>query len=274
MTASLPSEMFEHYGEEFDEIDRLPAGSLERVRTQHLIARHLAEPPGVVLDVGGAAGVYALWLAERGYQVHLIDPVPRHVEQARAASDARPEHPLASCTTGDARALPYDDDSVDAVLLLGPLYHLTDRVDRLRALTEARRVLRPGGVLFAAAISRFASFLSGMAYDQLADPAFVEIVRRDLTDGQHRNPTNNPDYFTTTFFHHPDELAAELTDAGFATHQLAAIEGPISWMKTFEEYWRDEGKRALLLEFLHTAETEPGMIGASAHFLGIAHERT
>jgi ubiquinone/menaquinone biosynthesis C-methylase UbiE len=272
VTSNLPSEMFEHYGNDFDEVDRLSApgrGELERVRTQELLGRYLPEPPAVVLDVGGAAGAYATWLARLGYEVHLLDPVPRHVEQARAASDAQPEHPLASCRTGDARELPYDDESADAVLLLGPLYHLTERPDRLRALAEAKRVLRPGGVLLAAAISRFASFLDGMTYDLFDDPGFVDIVRRDVVDGQHRNPTNNPRYFTTTYFHRPADLEAELVDAGFVQPRLAALEGPVVWTKSFESGWQDDGKRALLLEFLRTTETEPAVVGSGPHFLGI-----
>jgi ubiquinone/menaquinone biosynthesis C-methylase UbiE len=124
-------------------------------------------PSSSTLDIGGAAGVYALWLARQGHEVHLVDPVPHHVEQARQASEAQATYPLASCTIGDARNVEYADRSADAVLLLGPLYHLTERAERLKALREAHRVLRPGGLVFAVTISRFASLLSGMTYGLL-----------------------------------------------------------------------------------------------------------
>jgi SAM-dependent methyltransferase len=129
---------------------------LEEARTRELIQRFAPAPPGTVLDVGGAAGAYALWLAEAGYAVHLIDPVPRLVAEAqrRSAAAARP---LASCRVGDARALELAGDTADVVLLLGPLYHLTSLPDRARALHEAARILKPGGWLFAAGISRWAS---------------------------------------------------------------------------------------------------------------------
>ncbi len=269
MTAALPVEMFDFYANSA-EAGRLyeGAGELERARTQELLAQHLPPPPSVVLDVGGAAGVHALWLAEQGYHVHLIDPVQSHVEQAAEASRAQSAHPLASCTTGDARELTFADASADAVMLLGPLYHLTDRSDRVRALREARRVLRPGGILVAAAVSRFASLLSGLAFDALGDPAFVEIIRRDLRDGQHRNPTDKP-YFTTAFFHHPDELYAEIAEAGFTVERFVAVEGPAMWTKGFENDWQDPARRELILEFVRTTEEEPAIVATGSHFLGI-----
>src|SRR5207248_4341704 len=104
---------------------------------------------------------YALWLAQKGYAVHLLDVMPVHIEQARAASE-QSATPLASLRVGDARELPFADSSADLVLMLGPLYHLTERDDRIRVLQEARRVLRSGGWMVAAAISRFTSTLDGL----------------------------------------------------------------------------------------------------------------
>ena len=97
------------YYESYDEQGRLGrgVGALEFARMQDLIGRFLAPPPGVVLDVGGGPGRYACWLAAKGYQVHLIDAVPSLVEQARAASAAQPDCPLASAAVGDARSLPH-----------------------------------------------------------------------------------------------------------------------------------------------------------------------
>lgn len=155
------------------------------MRTQELLTRFLPSPPAVVLDVGGGPGVYAQWLAEHGFEVHLIDPVPRLVAQARLRASTSGRG-IASCSVGDARKLERQDGAADAVLLLlGPLYHLTEAADRQTVLREVFRVLKPKGLLFAAGISRFASALDGLARDLLADPAFAATVERDLAEGQH-----------------------------------------------------------------------------------------
>jgi ubiquinone/menaquinone biosynthesis C-methylase UbiE len=254
------------------ERDRLTAGqgALELARTQILLERHLPAPPAVVADVGGGPGRYAMWLAERGYRVHLVDPVPLHIEQARAAANVRPGVMLASAEVGDARALPMSDATADAVLLLGPLYHLPERADRLQALAEARRVCRPGGVIIAAAISRFASTLDGLRGGYLEDPAFAAVAASDREDGRHRNPTGNPHYFTTAYFHRPEDLAAECSAAGLTHEATLAIEGPVWLLPDLDARLADYGRRAVLLDALAALESEPTLLGASAHLLTIA----
>jgi ubiquinone/menaquinone biosynthesis C-methylase UbiE len=253
------------------ERDRLAggAGALELARTQVLLERYLPAPPAIVADVGGGPGRYAVWLAERGYHVHLMDPVPLHVEQARAAARGRPVT-LASAETGDARALKLADASVDAVLLLGPLYHLRERAERLQALAEARRVCRRGGVIIAAAISRFASTLDGLRGGYLEDPAFAAVADGDRRDGRHRNPTGDPAYFTTAYFHRPEDLTAELSAAGLAHEATLAVEGAGWLLADLNARLADERRRAVLLAALAALEAEPTLLGVSAHLLAVA----
>jgi ubiquinone/menaquinone biosynthesis C-methylase UbiE len=243
---------------------------LERVRTQHILRRVLPRAPAVVLDVGGAAGAYAYWLADLGYTVHLIDPIPLHIEQARRAGGERDRAPLASLRVGDARTLEFADGSADAVMLLGPLYHLTERADRVAALREARRVTRPGGVVVAAAISRFASLIDGLMRGLLADAAFAKIVEADLRDGQHRNPTDNSAYFTTAYFHTPEELRAEVADGGWQLEALLAVEGPAAYAGLARADRSGEPpslERSLAL--IERIEGEPSLLGASPHWLAV-----
>jgi len=269
----LPSEVLEHYASGY-ESQRLLHGSsqIELVRTQELVMRYVPAPPAVIFDVGGGPGVYACWLAKKGYEVHLVDATPLHVELARQASQAQPDAPLASIEVGDARSLKRPDTSIDVVLLFGPLYHLTERVDRLTALREAHRILRPGGLVLAVGISRFTSVLDGLRQGLLDDPVFMQIVERDLTDGQHRNPENHPAYFTTAFFHAPRELQVELEESGFLYERTLPIEGPL-WLSHYAvANFQDQKRREQFLALVRRLEQEPSLLGASAHLLAVARK--
>jgi SAM-dependent methyltransferase len=286
-----------HYGTGYERArlfrDGTPA--LEFVRSLELLDRLLPAPPARVLDVGGGPGIYAAPLARRGYRVHLVDAMPLHVEQARelaaaVATESRglPGHrgvpggslpqistagsdPAAAFTAalGDARDLPEPDGSQDAVLLFGPLYHLTQAQDRRQALAEARRVLRPGGRLMAVAVSRFASLLDGVYQDWLDDPQFRRIVEADLADGQHRNPdpVGRAEWFTTAYFHTPDGLASEVERAGFTGTALYGVEGPC-W--PLHQGWADPRRREQILFAARAVETQPSALGVSLHFIAAA----
>jgi SAM-dependent methyltransferase len=167
-------------------------------------------------------------------------------------------------------ALDFPDQSADIVLLLGPLYHLTEAADRARAISEARRVLKPGGRLFAAAISRWASALDGLSRDLFQDPRFATIVEQDLREGQHRNPTERLDYFTTAYFHRPDELRAEVFGAGLILEGLYGVEGPGWLLSDVTARVADPRRRADLLRVARLFESEPSVLGASAHLLAVA----
>jgi len=265
LSQHLPSEIVAHYTEGVEQ-SRLAGGTsrLELARTRFILQRALPPPPARILDVGGGPGSYAHWLTDEGYTAHLVDAVPLHVEQARAASNGY------TAALGDARALQEPDASADAVLLLGPMYHLTERADRLRALGEAGRVARPGQPILIAAISRFTSLLDGLWAHYLDDPAFGRIVERDLREGQHRNPENRPGWFTTAYLHQPDGLAQEVRDAGLILDDLFAVEGPGWLVPDFEARWQDDQRRQQLLDAIARVEREPSMLGASAHLIAVA----
>jgi len=263
----VASEVIEFYTSGYDEEARLSSsahGVLEFVRTQELLRRHLPGTPTSVLDVGGGPGTHARWLVADGHSVHLIDPVERHLQQARSSC---------SCTVelGDARSLTIPDQSYDAALLLGPLYHLPDRADRLQALHEAHRVLRPGGMMAAAVISRHAALLDLAVTNRLCS----EEVMQAVLDTGHNDPAHG---FTTAYFHTAEELTSEMTEAGFTDVRLYGVEGPVwSVLKGIQAHTGEPLTDSPLLKCAVTAarltETDPALIAASAHILAIGHGR-
>ena len=254
------------YYDRGEEADRLAggfsSGPLELARTQELILRHLSDPPRAVLDVGGGPGRYAAWLASLGYDVRLVDPVPLHVEQAVAASDA------ITVEVGDARHLAQADASVDVVLLLGPLYHLLDRGDRLRALDEAHRVLQPGGLLVAARIRGFAALLDLLVrLDRLHEPGIMAIVETAVESGVFHGDQDG--LFTTAYFHLPAELEAELEEARFEVDGIYNVEGPGFLVERFADRWADPERRDAMMQAARLVETNAAMLGASSHLLAV-----
>jgi SAM-dependent methyltransferase len=255
-------QIIDFYTDAYDEADRLfgsAAGRAERLRTLELLDRHLPTAPARVLDIGGGPGVYAAELAARGHAVTLLDPVPRHVELAS-------RHGSFTAAPGDARRLDQPDDSVDAALLLGPLYHLTERSDRIAALREARRVVRPGGMVMAAVISRHAPLLDMSARLRITTDERAAAVAAELAETGVNDPETG---FTVAYFHTAAELREEWTDAGLGEASLFGIEGPL-WPVLVSGLAED--REELLTAAVRAArvtEQDPAMIASSAHIMAV-----
>ncbi|MFI0164909.1 class I SAM-dependent methyltransferase [Streptomyces sp. NPDC017095] len=266
----LAPEIVTFYTETINEADRLSAtadGRLEMVRTQELLRRHLPPPPARVLDVGGGPGAHARWLIEDGYSLHLVDPIQRHIEQAKATG--------ATVELGDARQLTADDASYDVVLLLGPLYHLIDGAERRQALAEARRVLKPGGLLAAAGINRYSSLFEHAAFAHLHKEAIQAsiggILRTQIHDGKKA--------FTAAYFHSGEQLRGEVIAAGFAGAEVYGIEGPAWSMLAAAERntggdFRDTPLFESALTAARMAEPYPELLAASSHLLAVGRRPT
>ncbi|MET3808565.1 SAM-dependent methyltransferase [Nakamurella sp. UYEF19] len=143
----------------------------------------------------------------------MIDPVASQVKTAE-------KYGTFETLVGDARTLDFPDDSFDAVLLAGPLYHLVGRTDRIRALSEARRVCRPGGFVHAAAIPRFSAIAVAILPWKALNPApdaVLDLIRRgDPAAGR----------FPAGHFHTSEELHEELVAAELSNVSVVGLEGP------------------------------------------------
>lgn len=245
------------YTEDYDEAQRLvisPHGRLELLRTRQILRRKLPPPPAAVLDVGGGPGVHAAWLAEQGYAVKLVDVIERHIEEARDDG--------LNAELGDAVDLDDPDEAFDAVLLLGPLYHLPKAVDRATALGEAKRVVRPGGPVVVAAISRFAGLLD-LGTNGPWDDETANKLEPVLATGEH-DPSLG---FTQAYFHRPEELRTEMEAAGLVDVEILALEGPIGHAVDHAPDPGDAIARAV--EVVSLIEDEPALLAASPHLIGV-----
>ncbi|MBQ1122659.1 class I SAM-dependent methyltransferase [Streptomyces sp. B15] len=265
MPAELAPEVMNFYASTVDESVRLSAsadGRLEMLRTQELLRRHLPPAPASVLDVGGGPGAHARWLVKDGYAVHVVDPVPRHVDAARQVAT--------TAELGDARDLHEPDAKYDAVLVLGPLYHLLERSDRDQALAEAYRVVRPGGLIAAAGINRYASLFEHSAFAHL----YKDGVRRSIESILASRIHDGKKSFTAAYFHSGAELRDEVAEAGFEDAEVFGIEGP-TWamLKATEQYTKESVIGSGLFESALTAarmaEPYPELLAASSHLLAV-----
>ena len=248
------------------ERDRLAAGvgRVEFARTVEIVERTLPPTRAVVADVGGGPGRYTDWLVEAGHKVVHRDLVAHHVEQVRARHGVEVD-----AEVGDARALDLASGSVDVVLLLGPLYHLPRSEDRLLALREAARVLKPTGVVHVAAISRWAVRLDGILVQRFHEthPVLAEVV-----DEMERTGVMGPiaEAGFTGYAHTPDQLRAELEESGLVLRSVVPLEGVTFALGDIDERMDDPVQRALVLDTLRALESVPDLIGIGTHLLATA----
>ena len=265
-------------GKEAARLSSSGAGRLEFERTGEIVLRHLPEPPATIADIGGGPGRYSLWLAGLGYRVVHRDLVPLHVDQLRIAAAAQQADAASTraghvqSAVGDARRLDLGDASVDAVLLLGPLYHLTRRADRVQALREACRVVRPGRPVFAAAISRWAARLDGVLRLRLYEenPNVAGVVQTVERTGV-LSPLL-PGGFAG-FTHRPGQLRAEFSSADLEVVDLVCVEGAAYLLNDLDDRAADDGAWQVILDAARAHERVPELLGLGSHLVATGFRR-
>jgi ubiquinone/menaquinone biosynthesis C-methylase UbiE len=239
---------------------------VERAITERYLRRYISDGSTVV-DIGVGVGHYSELLARRGCHVHLVDVSQRLLATTTARLETQGlggyivtvQH--ASAT--DLAFLP--DSCCDAVLLLGPLYHLGDPLERRRAIAEAARVLRVDGLVFAAGINRLALFRDDIQKKPAGAAERAGFYRGVLHDGNFPAPEEGGPsgvHLTTI-----EEFRAELSTA-FTPLVLVGTE---SFASAFQESFLDlsEADAALWLDVIEqTGRTIEGL-GYADHLLFI-----
>lgn len=257
-------------------------GLIEFERTKEILLEKLPPPPAVIYDIGGAYGEYAWWLALRGYEVHLFDLSETNIAMSAELAVEYPGTRLASATVCDARAIPRPEASADAVLLMGPLYSITEYGERILAIRESRRLLKPGGLLFSAALTPYSVLVSRLAVyhendtpkrRELDDPAVMAIIERALEDGCYINPEKKiANGIGSSHLHTAKALREELLAGGFGMTVVHGVMGGAWLAPNIHELMLNESTRRTLMKTVRLLDTHEEIIGLSGHLLAVSRK--
>lgn len=243
-------------------------GFFEFERIKSLIERHLSKTNATIIDVGGGTGKYSEWLAQMGHDVHMIEPVEKHIKLAKKRAQQL-KNPF-SVTLGESRNLELKNEVAELVILHGPLYHLQKKEDRLKTIQEAKRVLKKGGIVLGFAINSSASTVAGLMQGLVHKKPFFEMCKTELTTGIHNPPKEFPWLLADGFYHKPKQLKKEFTSQGLEIVNLFAVEGMI-WLDN--EYFANmlnPQKKKTLLALLEVTQKDESVLSFSPHMMLVA----
>lgn len=241
----------------------------ERVKT--LIEKYTPNSSSKIIDVGGGTGKYSEWLAKKGHQVHLVEPVSKHLKIAQ--NRANKIGNKFSVHLGESRKLKFPNNYADLVILHGPLYHLQNEEDRKQTIQEAKRVLKNNGLILAFAINYTASTLVGLLNGLIHKNSFFEMCKEELTTGIHNPPDDFPWLLAEAYYHNPSQLKSEFINQNLTYLNTYAIEG-MAWLdKDFFVNMLKEKRKSTLLELVQITENDPYLLQFSPHMMIVTQKK-
>ena len=247
------------------EDERLGRETLEFIRTKNIICRFLYCDSMEIADVCGATGAYAFWLAKMGHRVHLLDLAENHINLAKQHSIEKGID-LESYSCADARSLPYENESMDMVLLMGALYHLQSKESRIKCLTEAFRVLKKGGVFLCTVMNRYNYLISSLKYSHLREKINIETIKHALSTGVYDNTSYT--MLPLAYGYAPGEIVLEMTETGFKDIAQIAVEG-IANALSDNTLPLDEAEAERLIKCIELLESVPELIDVSRNIITV-----
>ncbi|KEO72678.1 class I SAM-dependent methyltransferase [Anditalea andensis] len=240
-------------------------GIFEFERVKFLIDKYIPFPSSTILDIGGGTGKYSEWLANKGHQVHLIEPLPKHLKIAQNRAEKLKNR--FSVHSGTSQNLDFPNDFADLIILHGPLYHLQKKKDRELAVKEAKRVLKKEGIILGFAINYTASTLAGLLNGLIHKETFFEMCKKELTIGMHHPPDDYPWLLAEAYYHKPEELRNEFEKQGLTYLNMYAVEGMIWLDKDYFASMSDDKKKSTLIELLHITQNDQDLLPFSPHMM-------
>lgn len=264
------SEIIQYY-DQFDEWGRLDREPIEFQVNWHYIKKYIPKA-GNILDNGGGPGKYAMELAKEGYQVTLTDLTPKLVEFARMkAIENGLEKQFNGFFAADARNLHmFKDEQFEAVLMLGPMYHLQEEKARIKAVQELMRFTKKDGMVFVAFMPRTWHILASLVSPEKWKPNDnMYSIYQFFQSGCFNHA--EPGRFTGAYYFNIEEIKPFMEKQGFETigligSNVGAILNNDNW-----DYWRSQGEQEMtrLISFIHERAADPNLLGISSQVLYI-----
>lgn len=240
-------------------------GVFEFERIKFLIEKYTSSTPSKIIDIGGGTGKYSEWLAKKGHQVHLAEPVLKHINIAKDRANKLKNK--FSVHQSDSRKLEFPNNFADLIILHGPLYHLQKKEDRDITIREAKRVLKNNGIILGFAINYTASTLVGLLNGLIYKKSFFEMCKEELTTGIHNPPNDFPWLLAEAYYHKPEEFKNEFTNQGLTYLNTYAIEG-MAWLdKDYFVNMLNNKRKKTLLELIKITENDSYLLPFSPHMM-------
>jgi len=269
--SNLIRSAIERFYNKASEEDRLSKGMgiFEFERIKHLISLHL-QTSSVILDVGGGTGKYSEWLAKLNHKVFMIEPIDKHLQLAQER--AKRLKNKFQVIKGEASRLDFPSNFADLIILHGPLYHLQKKEERLQVITEAKRVLKKGGVILGFGINASASTVVGLLNGLIYKPSFLAMCKTELSTGIHNPPDDFPWLLAEAFYHKPQMLKEEFMGCDLKVENIVAVEGMIWLDSNYFSNMVDPQKRKVLQELLLQTENDESLLSFSPHMMVVARK--
>ncbi len=257
-------ELFYHKASEETRLNK-GMGVFEFERIKSLVQKYVPSTSSKIIDVGGGTGKYSEWLAKKGHEVYLIEPVPKHIQIAKdRASKLKNKYFV---YLGEARNLDFPDNFADIIILHGPLYHLQKKEDREKAIREAKRVVKKDGIILGFSINYTASTVVGLLQGLIHKHAFFNMCKEELTTGIHNPPNDFPWLLAEAYYHKPNELKDEFVNQDLTYINTYAVEG-MAWLdKDYFLNMLDMKKRKTLMELIQITENDSYLLPFSPHMM-------
>lgn len=250
------SKLEQHYNKHPEDLRLLRRhGRVEFETTLHHLHRFL-RPGHQILDVGAGTGRYCSALMAEGYRVKAVELVRRNIEVFLR------REPAADVLQGDARHMPFlPSRTFDVTLLLGPLYHLVGDEEKLKALVEAKRVTKPGGIIFVAYLMNEYSILT-YCFDE---ERIADFLRRGVVDSDYHIQTPEGELYDYVRLEDIDRLNAM---AGLQRVTIFSPDGAADYMRTRLNRMSEE-TFAHFIAYQKCISERPDLIGAGSHVVDV-----